>query len=179
MVSSTEEADGTINICARCRVPATQRCNGCHKAPDVQGGQVETVLYCSAKCQKADWNFHKYDCKKAQARRSLYRVAETAKLAFFRLVERTFGQHVVWLEDKGDTLYVREGSKDGSTFSPKPAEYLYSDQNEQAAMARISCGSSEDYIQVFVETMLQGQKPSQISIGGLRLESGDGRVTSV
>ena len=176
MVSSTEEADGTINICARCRVPATQRCNGCHKAPDVQGGQVETILYCSAKCQKADWKFHKYDCKKAQARRSLYRVAETAKLAFFRLIERTIGLHVVWLDDKGDTLYVREGSKDGSTFSPNRAEYLNSDRNKQAAMAWISCGSSEDYIQVFVETLLQGQKPPQISSGGRRLESADGRV---
>ena len=179
MVSSTEEADETINICARCRVPATQRCNGCHKAPDAQGGQVETVLYCSAKCQKADWKFHKCDCKKAQARRSLYRIAETAKLAFFRLVERTFDLHVVWLEDKGDILYVRERSKDGSISSLNFAEHMNSDQDKQAAMAWISCGSSEEYIQVLVETMLQGQKPSQISIGSLRLESSDGRVTVI
>lgn len=155
MVSSTEEADETINLCAHCREAATQVCNGCHKAPDVEGGHIETVWYCSAKCQKADWRFHKNDCKKAQARRSLYRVAETAKLAFFRLVERTFDLDVIGVEAKGDTLYVWEGPKDRSIFNPFPSEYLNSDQDKQAAMAWMNCGSSEDYVHVLVEAMLQ------------------------
>ncbi|CAF9904977.1 MAG: hypothetical protein ALECFALPRED_010650 [Alectoria fallacina] len=155
MVSSTEEADETINICARCREAATQLCNGCRKAPDAEGGHVETVWYCSAKCQKADWRFHKLECKKAQARRSLYRVAETAKLAFFRLVERIFDLDVVGLEAKGDTLYIQEGPKDRSIFNPFSSEHLTSDQDKQAAMAWMNCGSSEDYVQVLVEAMLQ------------------------
>lgn len=173
MVSSTEEADETINICAHCRAAATQLCNGCYNAPDAEGGHVYTVWYCSAKCQKADWTFHKYDCRKAQARRSLYRVAETAKLAFFRLVERIYDLDVVGVKVKGDTLYVREGPKDRSIFSPFPTEHLNSDQDKQAAMAWMNCGSSQEYVQVLVEAMLQGQRPITIiyllsRTGGLR-----------
>ena len=158
MVSSAEEADGTIDICARCREVATLRCHDCQNAPDAEGGHVETVWYCSAECKKLDWEFHKYDCTIAQTRRSLYRVAETAKLAFFRLIEQTFDLHVIRVEDKGDTLYIREGLKDRSIFNPFPAEHLDSDQDKQAAVAWMHCGSSEDYVQTFIETMLQGQK---------------------
>lgn len=159
MVSSTEEADGIINICARsrCRKAATIQCRACHKAPDGEGGHVETVWYCGADCQISDWKFHKYDCCKIQTRRFLYRVAETAKLAFFRLIERTFDLDVVGIEEKGDTLYVREGLKNPSIFNPFPAEHLDSDQDKQAVMAWMHCGGSEDYVQVLVETMLQGQ----------------------
>ena len=162
MDSSTEEADGTINICARCREAATQLCNGCHKAPDGEGGHVETVWYCSVKCQKADWKFHKSECKKAQDRRSLYCVGETAKRAFFRLVQRIFDLDVVAVEAKEDTLYVWEGPKDRSILNPFPSEHLHSDQDKQAAMAWMNCGSSEDYMQVLVEAMLQGQEPITI-----------------
>lgn len=159
MVSLEEEADETINICACCRESATQICNGCHKAPDADGGHVKTLWYCSVKCQKADWTFHKNDCKKAQARRSLYRVAETAKLAFFRLVERIFDLDVVGVESKTDTLYIWEGPKDRSIFNSFPSKQLTNDQDKQAAMAWMNCGTSEDYVQVLAEAMLQGQKP--------------------
>ncbi len=158
MASSTDEADETISVCAHCRKAATKFCNGCHPALDAEGGHFETVWYCSAKCQKEDWQFHKSDCKKAQARKSLYRVGETAKLAFFRLVERIFDLDVVGADVKGDTLYILEGPKDRSIFNPFPSEHFHSDQDKQAAMAWMNCGSSEDYVQVLVETMLQGQK---------------------
>lgn len=173
MVSSTEEADETINICACCRETATQLCNGCHKAPDAEGGYVETVWYCSVNCQKDDWAFHKSYCQNAQRRKSLYRVAETAKLAFFRLVEGTFDPDVVGVEVKEDTLYVLEGPKDRSMFNPFPSEHLNNDQDKQAAMAWMNCGSSEDYVQVLVETMLQGQKPIKIMSRRSKTESGD------
>ena len=162
MVSLQEEADETINLCACCRKAATQMCNGCHRAPDANGGLFETVWYCSVKCQKADWTFHKYDCKKAQARRSLYRVAETAKLAFFRLVERNFDLDVVGVDSKTDTLYIWEGPKERSIFNSFPSEQLTNHQDKQAAMAWMNCGASEDYVQVLVEAMLQGQKPIAI-----------------
>ena len=158
MVSSPEEADETVKICTHCREAATQLCKGCLKAPDTQGGHAESVWYCSKKCQKADWTFHKHECRKAQARRSLYRVAETAKLAFFRLVGRIFDLDIVRVEAKGDALYLREGPKDRSIFSSFPTEHLKSDEDKQAALAWMNCGSSEDYVQVLMETMLQGQK---------------------
>ena len=170
MVSSTEEADETINICAHCREVATQVCNGCHQAPDAEGGRVETVRYCSAKCQKADWRYHKRDCKKAQARRSLYRVGETAKLAFFRVAERILDLDLVMIETKGDTLYVREGPRDRSISGPVPSEQLNSEQDKQAFMAWISCGSSENYVQDLVEAMLQGQNPVTIIYRRLKIE---------
>ena len=159
MVSSTEEADETINICAHCREAAKQLCNCCHKAPDAEGGRVEAVWYCREKCQKADWKFHKYDCRKAQARRSLYRVGETAKLAFFRLVERNFDLDVVGVVTNRDTLKICEGPKDRSIFNLFPSEHLNNDHDKQAAMAWMNCGTAEDYVQTLVEAMLQGQKP--------------------
>ena len=161
MESSIEEADGTINLCAHCRGAATLLCYGCHKTPGSEEGHADSVWFCSTKCQKAEWKFHKYDCRKAQARRCLYRVADTAKLAYFRLVERTYDAHIMRVEDKGNTLYIQEGPKDRSKVNQFPAQHLNSYQDQQAAMARMSCGSSENYVQVLVETMLQGQESAK------------------
>ena len=156
-----EEADETINKCAHCRDPATKLCYGCHKTPGSGERPVESVWFCSTECQKAEWKFHKFDCRKAQARRSLFRVADTAKLAYFRLVERTYELHIVRVEDQGDTLYIQEGPKDRSKVDQFPAQHLNSSQDQQAAMARMNCGISENYVQVLVETMLQGQESAK------------------
>lgn len=176
MVSSTEEADATIHLCAYalCRETATQHCNGCHEAPTAEGGHVDTVSYCSVKCQHADRLFHKNDCKKAEARKSLYRVAETATLAYFRLLERIFDLDIAGLEDaRDDTLCIVEGPNPRSILNPFPTEHLQNDQDKQAAMAWMNCGACEDYVQVLVEAMLQGQKPIEIVYRWPRLECGD------
>ena len=162
MGSSIEEADETINICAHCRDPATLLCYGCHKTPGSDEGHIESVWFCSTKCQKAEWKFHKFDCRKAQARRCLYRVADTAKLAYFRLAEQTYDLQIVGMEDQGNTLYIQEGPMDRSKISQFPVQHLNTHQDQQAAMARMNCGSSENYVQVLVETMLQGQEPTKI-----------------
>ena len=158
MGSSIEEADGTINLCAHCRGAATLLCYGCHKTPGSEEGHVESVWFCSTKCQKIEWKFHKFDCRKAQARRSLYRVADTAKLAYCRLVERTYDLDIAGMEDKGNTLYIHKEPKDRSKFNQFPAQDLNSHQDQQAAMARMNCVSSESYVHVLVEALLQGQE---------------------
>lgn len=38
--------------CFACKAPGIQRCSGC-----------ENARYCSEKCQKSDWRFHKHLCK--------------------------------------------------------------------------------------------------------------------
>ena len=159
MGSSREEVDGTINKCAHCRGAATLLCYGCHKMLGSEEEDVESVWFCSTKCQKAEWKFHKFDCRKAQARRSLYRVADTAKLAYFRLVERTYDLHIVGMEDQGNTLYIHEGPQDRSKSNQFSTQHLNSHQDQQAAMARMNCARSESYMQLLVEAMLQGQDP--------------------
>lgn len=156
-----EEADETINLCARCREAATLLCYGCYKTPGSGEEHADSVWFCSTKCQKIDWKFHKYDCRKAQARRSLHRVADTAKLAYFHLVQRNYDVHIVRVEDKGKTLYVQEGPKDQSKVNQLPVQHLDINQDQQAVMARMNCGSSENYVHVLVETMLQGQEPAK------------------
>ena len=161
MRSPIEEADGTINICASCRGPATLICYGCHKTPGSRDGHADSIWFCSKECQKAEWKFHKYDCQKAQARRSLYRVADTAKLAYLRLVERNHDVHIVRVDDKDNTLYIQEEPEDQSRINQLPAQHLNSHQDQQAAMAGMICGSSENYVRVLVETMLQGQESAK------------------
>lgn len=161
MGSSIEEADETINLCANCRKAAKLLCYGCHKTPGSEEGQVESVWFCSKKCQKIEWKFHKFDCRKAQARRSVYRVADTAKLAYFRLVERTYDLHIVEMEDQGNALYIQEGPIDRNKTSQFPTQHLNTRQDQQAAMARMNCDISINYVQVFVETMLQGQESAK------------------
>ena len=158
MSLSREEADTEIRLCAYCRRPTTQHCSGCYKAPDAEGGHVETVRYCNKTCQELDWKFHRSDCKAARTRRSLYRVAETAKLAFFRLVERNFDLQSLRVEEKGDALVVWQESGDRSLSGPRTAKNLLGDQDKQAVMTCMSRGSLEEYMHVLFEIMMQGEE---------------------
>lgn len=49
---STQMRSQSLNACAKCHKPASNRCSGCKK-----------VYYCSGDCQHADWQKHKGACQ--------------------------------------------------------------------------------------------------------------------
>lgn len=75
--------------CANCNKPATLACRGCKECPTLEG-EVGTVRYCGAACQKDDWPHHKATCIRLRDRQILYRVASTAQKLWYMSRELTW-----------------------------------------------------------------------------------------
>ncbi|OJJ29988.1 hypothetical protein ASPWEDRAFT_73356 [Aspergillus wentii DTO 134E9] len=75
-------------VCARCQKPATTRCTGCVDAPVYEEILSKNTFYCSAACQKEDWDSHKTTCKALKARKTLKRAASLLQEIFYAIREQ-------------------------------------------------------------------------------------------
>ncbi|KAK8219903.1 hypothetical protein M8818_000318 [Zalaria obscura] len=91
-----------VTSCKVCEKHATNRCGGCAGAPDV----TDDSVYCSVKCQKADWAKHRAECKVLQSRKAIYRAAEMLKYLFHLYQWRYYPTEIVKVESKNGVLYV-------------------------------------------------------------------------
>lgn len=146
-----------ITLCARCRQSATHNCSGCRNAPDAEGGLVYTTWYCSPECQQKDWRFHKYACKEAQARGSLYRVGGIIQLAFYAYLEKSFDVAITKVEKEKADLLLHQGPNDQNSKSPFPNELFQDEGDKLAALTVMTCGNAVGFARVLLETMLPGQ----------------------
>jgi hypothetical protein len=71
--------------CTRCQSPITRRCTGCLGAPVYDDCVPKPTSYCSQVCQKADWDQHKLECRKLQARKALDRAALLLQAIIYRI----------------------------------------------------------------------------------------------
>jgi hypothetical protein len=78
----SEMASGS---CTRCQRPTTRRCTGCLEAPVYDECVPKPTFYCSQVCQKADWDQHKLECRKLQARKALNRAALHLQAIIYRI----------------------------------------------------------------------------------------------
>ncbi|KAK6585058.1 hypothetical protein PZA11_001785 [Diplocarpon coronariae] len=75
--------------CSKCKKLAKLTCGGCKGCPVIpEDGPV--VHYCSAECQRADWNNHKQTCFRLKDRQIIYRVAEITQKFFYIFLELTW-----------------------------------------------------------------------------------------
>jgi hypothetical protein len=60
-------------------------CAGCLEAPVYDECVFKPTFYCSQVCQKADWDQHKSECRKLQARKTLGRAALLFQAIIYRI----------------------------------------------------------------------------------------------
>lgn len=65
---SDDEKPAAPKAAAKEAAPAKPHCHNCHQdiAKPLRCGICKNVSYCSQKCQKDDWQFHKRNCKKPE-----------------------------------------------------------------------------------------------------------------
>lgn len=162
MGSTSSDAEKSVHSCAHCRKDATLVCNGCHHAPGLNGGKVETVWYCSPDCQIADISQHEFACKKAQNFRAVYRAGATAQLACYRYLEKFEDPTYTRVEKKGDDLYNYYPDNDDESPMVSPFLWKTCDNEEDRLMllTYMMCGNSTGFTHVLVDIMLQGQPPT-------------------
>lgn len=130
-------------------------CNGCRHAPDVYGGKVDTVWYCSPDCQIADRNQHRLACQKARDRRALYRAGATSQLAFYRYLEKFPDKTIRKVEKKGEDLVVCIGHPNGDNVAKLPFSWNDCDSEDRlAVLTLMKCEISTGFTHVLVDIML-------------------------
>lgn len=159
MGSTSSETKHPIESCAHCRKDAKLVCNGCHHAPDVCGGEVDTVWYCSPDCQTADRGQHKLACEKAQDRRALYRAGATAQLAFYRYLESFPDEDFEKIEKKGDDffVYVNHPNEDNAAILSFSWDACNSEEDRLTVLTLLRCEKSTGFTHVLVDIMLPGE----------------------
>lgn len=160
MGSTSTETEHSINSCANCRKDATQVCNSCHHAPDIHGGEVDPVWYCSPGCQIADRSEHESACQKAQDRRALYRAGATAQLAFYRYLEKFPDGNSRKVEKKGEDdffVYKDHPNEDNVAALPFSWEACDSEEDRMTVLTLVKCTASTGFTHVLMDIMLPGE----------------------
>lgn len=159
MSSTTDEesADEEVQTCATCRTDGERPCIGCHGTLDSEGRQMYTTYYCSAGCQKMDYDrTHKHVCKAAKDRRAVYRVGNIAQLAFFAYLAKVSDVSITKVEKQKDTLYLRQGKNDQNLILPFPDKLFSNEDDKLAALTALAYDNAVGFVQVFIMKMLEG-----------------------
>ncbi|KAL8836166.1 MAG: hypothetical protein Q9170_003019 [Blastenia crenularia] len=128
--------------CINCSKAAKLYCTGCKGCPTSETGPATTATwYCTADCQKEHRATHKKDCENAQARRTLFRAAETAFRLFIILrranltlpVERVEKLGAIWALH---SLKKRPGT---SILLHFPDDTIPSIQDQEAVLTWQKC----------------------------------------
>lgn len=150
-------------LCVLCSKSATQICNGCAGGLDPEGGKLQEIFYCGAKCQNKHWPSHAKECMDARDRRCVYRAGSLAQALFYRIRERLWSTPIVHIhKHQGLNLHIFEGSHDGNSHT-KPFQYVMvkHDLDKNAVLAFMTCRTVLVYLEAFIKEMLRGKSPHQ------------------
>lgn len=90
--------------CFECCKSAELVCNGCKGTPN-RNGVSSAIYYCSATCQKKDWNSHRPSCKASRDRQALYRAGQVAQGLHYTFRRNTWSWAIGSVErEKGEAL---------------------------------------------------------------------------
>ena len=136
-------------------------CGACSRSLNAEGAEAKPTRYCSPNCQKKNWSSHKISCKESQARKVLYRAADTAQALFYVWREIVFDILIAKVEKKGKELVLYEGVYGASDcFVPFPDSLIPDENDKKAVLAYLACGDAYGYLDVVLKLMLGGVTPS-------------------
>lgn len=158
--------------CGYCKKQATQPCSGCHGARGYEKEDAVKTRYCNAECRKADWKSHKDLCKRLEARKALYRAADTMQQVFYLYQKNRWTWNIEKVERVKDTsrqndnepiekctsLYFHRSRHSSTNFpKPFPDSLFVSDREKESALAYLNCHDSILSMQDMVMSMLEGK----------------------
>ncbi|PMD46813.1 hypothetical protein L207DRAFT_524161 [Hyaloscypha variabilis F] len=155
MASTTPQPKQT---CVVCQKTATQRCNACKLSPRFDG-TFESIYYCMAHCQKADWKNHKKICNRLRARKSLQHAAHLLQEIFYIYREKIFDKYIVKIDKKHEKLYIHEGLYPESSTAyeyimPFPYKLFHNESDKRAVLVHWACDDAVGWMQEVVEYVL-------------------------
>jgi hypothetical protein len=142
-------------------------CAGCLEAPVYDECVFKPTFYCSQVCQKADWDQHKLDCRKLQARRALDRAALLLQAIIYRIRLHASPIQFKSVRIEGSNIFL-----DGFQFDvldtqrqSKPFPACLGDNRSlfEAALVHMWCMEAVMYLHIFARELL-AIKPTLLSI---------------
>lgn len=142
--------------CSHCSRPTTATCARCDLSPPITlDAQPTTTYYCSSACQAAAWPTHKDVCKALQARRSLYRAADTIQKAFLIYREKVFERLFTKVHEKDGILYLTE-SPSIDVLEPFPEELVKNRRDREAVLTHLASMDALGWMNNLIKIMLEG-----------------------
>lgn len=164
-IKKNSASEHNVQQCSNCTKHATLVCKACKAMPKATDGQLLSVWYCGAECQKAHWTEHKIQCKAAQTRYALYRAGELAQQIFYRFLKATYMWNPGRIEKIGTVWLIHPRLYTGtSQLVPFPSEIVPDKQDQEVLLTYQSCNAAVSGMHNVVETLLKGK--SQVGCFG-------------
>ncbi|KAL8741934.1 MAG: hypothetical protein Q9184_008326 [Pyrenodesmia sp. 2 TL-2023] len=148
--------------CFECCKSAELVCHGCKGKPN-RNGNPTAIYYCSAICQKKDWNSHKPSCKASKDRQALYRAGKVAQGLHCTFRRNTWSWAIANVErEKGEVLGEIWKIFDGKHpetgyFFPFPKNLFPDIKDQEAILSYGSCREAIAFMEVLVPDLLEGR----------------------
>ena len=129
--------------------------------PNATDGQVSSVGYCGAECQKAHWTEHKAQCKAAQARQAWYRAGGMAQQIFYLYTKTIYMWCPGRIEKIGTTWLIHPGVYTGtSQLMSFPYERVPDVHDQEGLLTYQSCSTAVSEMHNVVKILLRGKSSS-------------------
>jgi hypothetical protein len=152
-----------------------KRCTGCLEAPVYDECVSKPTFYCSQVCQKTDWDQHKLECRKLQARKTLDRAALLLKAIIYRIRLHASPIQFKSVRIKGSNISLDGFQHDGldTQRQLKPFPVCLGDNRSlfEAVLVFMGCMEAMMYLHSFAQELLAG-KHTLLSIFSPEIDTG-------
>jgi hypothetical protein len=159
-ISGKTITDPELPTCIRCRSSPARRCTGCLGAPSYDEETLMPSFYCSVDCQKADWHWHRTECRKLQARKSLNRAALLLQAIIYKIRKHTTTLRITSVHVESTTIHLN-GTQPGPSFTqqmkPFPVHLFEDRAILESALAYMACMEAMVFLYRVTIDLLGGQ----------------------
>lgn len=160
MANSRKRTDSEQGACIRCHGLTGRRCTGCLGAPCYDEEPLTPTFYCGVDCQKADWRFHKTECRKLQARKSLNRAASLLQAIVYQIRTHTTTIRITSVHVEGATIHLHGSQPDPSCtrlMKPFPIHMFEDRAILESALVYMACMEAIVVLYEIAKDLLGGQ----------------------